>query len=215
MGPEPGTNAHGLVGARIVLARGRVAVAPTITAAMVTLPLSCCRAVMVRPPPRHHRVAVLLPLRPRCRVAVAPTLLLSWSRCGHHGHAIATTLPSLRPSPPSWSHCRCVAVALLRLLCGGPDAWAGPEPWHQRSRPYRRMRCPCSRSCCSCAVAVAELLLQPLPSLRSPCCHVAIVPSRSRCHCALAGNRHAYAPRAVPRCLVGLVGRPWLCDLVG
>jgi len=56
--------------------------------------------------------------------------------------------------------------------------------------------------------AVAELLLQPSPPSRSPCHHVAVAPSRSRYHRALAGDRHAYAPCAVPRCLIGLVGRP-------
>ena len=67
------------------------------------------------------------------------------------------------------------------------------------------MRCPCSRSCHSCANAVAELSLQPSPPSRSPCRHVAVALSWSRCHCALAGDRHAYPPSAVPRCLVGPV----------
>ena len=76
------------------------------------------------------------------------------------------------------------------------------------------MRCPCSRSCHSCANAVAELSLQPSPPSWSPCRHVAVALSWSRCHRALAGDRHAYTPRAVPRCLVGLVGRPWLRALL-
>ena len=67
------------------------------------------------------------------------------------------------------------------------------------------MRCPCSRSCHSCANAVAELSLQPSPPSRSPCRHVAVALLWSRCHCALAGDRHAYPPSAVPRCLVGSV----------
>ena len=64
------------------------------------------------------------------------------------------------------------------------------------------MRCPCSRLCHSCANAVAELSLQPSPPSRSPCRHVAVALSWSCCHRALAGDRHAYTPCAVPRCLV-------------
>ncbi len=70
MGAEPGTNAHGLVGARVVFACGRVAialssrnrgaVALTIVAAAVTLPLRCCHVVAVTPLLRCHRAAVEL-----------------------------------------------------------------------------------------------------------------------------------------------------------
>ena len=64
------------------------------------------------------------------------------------------------------------------------------------------MCCPfpvVSQLCQRCCGAVAP----PLPPSRSPCRHVAVAPSRSRCHRALAGDRHAYTPCAVPRCLVG------------
>ena len=66
----------------------------------------------------------------------------------------------------------------------------GPEPWHQRTRLCRQTRVfTCGR------VAVAPLLS-----------------GRQR---ALAGDRCTYAPRAIPRCLFSLVGRPWLRGLVG
>jgi len=114
LGPEPGSDAHGLVGARVALACGRVAVASllrrrgavasTIAAAMVPASRCCCA------------VAVMLlasPSPPRCRIAVAPTPPPSRLRHGHRGHAVATATPLLRPSPPPRAHCRCVAVALL------------------------------------------------------------------------------------------------------
>jgi hypothetical protein len=66
----------------------------------------------------------------------------------------------------------------------------GPEPWHRRSRLCRRTR----------------VLTRG---------RVAVAPLLSRRQRALAGDRCTYAPRAVPRCLVGLVGRPWLRGLVG
>ena len=68
--------------------------------------------------------------------------------------------------------------------------WVGPEPWHRCSWLCRRTRVV-------------------------TCGRVAVAPSLSPCQRALAGNRCAYVPRAVPRCLVGLVGRPWLRGLVG
>ena len=107
MGPEPGINAHGLVGARVVLACGCVAIAPTITAAVVTLPLRCCHAVSVRLPPRHHRFASVLPLRPRCCVAVAPT-------CRCHGHVAGIAFAPLLQCCRCSDHCCCrghIAIA--------------------------------------------------------------------------------------------------------
>ena len=78
-----------------------------------------------------------------------------------------------------------------------------------------RTCCPCSRLRCRCAVAVARPSLRPLPPSWSPCHHVAVAPLRSRRHRAFAGDCRAYAPCAVPRCLVGLVRCPWLRGLVG
>ena len=78
-----------------------------------------------------------------------------------------------------------------------------------------RTRCPCSRLRRRCAVAVARSSLRPLPPSRSPCRHVVVAPLRSRRHRVFAGDRRAYAPCADPRCLVGLVGCPWLRNLVG
>jgi hypothetical protein len=66
----------------------------------------------------------------------------------------------------------------------------GPEPWHRCSRLCRRTRV-LTRGC------------------------VAVAPSLSRCQRALAGDCCAYAPRAIPCCLVGLVSCPWLRGLVG
>jgi hypothetical protein len=111
------------------------------------------------------------------------------------------------PPVSAGSSCRAFVRSLARAfiraaVCSWP-AWRLAPP-RRRRRVSRTLTAllahalSCSRSCHSCADAVVELSVQPSP----------------RCHRALAGDRHASAPRAVPP-LVGLVGRPWLCDLVG
>jgi hypothetical protein len=118
------------------------------------------------------------------------------------------------PPVSAGSSCRAFVRSLARAfiraaICSWP-AWrlAPPRRWRRVSPTLMVLLAhalSCSRSCHSCAAAVAELSLQPLPPSRSPCKHVAVAPSRSRCHRYLAGNRHASAPRAVPR----LVGLSW------
>ena len=65
------------------------------------------------------------------------------------------------------------------------------------------------RRCRGAVAPTIAAVAVTLPSRRR-----SIAPSWSHCRHALVGDRHASAPRAVPRCLVGLVGRPWLRDLV-
>jgi hypothetical protein len=65
-----------------------------------------------------------------------------------------------------------------RLPCSWP-AWRLAPPRRRRrvSPPLTALLAQalsCSRSCHSCADAVAELLLQPSPPSRSPCRHVAV-----------------------------------------
>jgi hypothetical protein len=138
---------------------------------------------------RRGHVARLAVAPPRCCVAVAPTPPPSRSRRGHrsYGVAVAPTIAAAADALPS--RCRCVAVVLPSRPRGrgaeAPMLWVGPEPWHRRSWLCRRTRVV-------------------------TCGRVAVAPSLSRCQRALVGNRCAYVPRAVPRCLFGLVGCPWL-----
>ena len=104
---------------------------------------------------RHHR---------RCgRVMVA----LPWHRC--YGVAVALTINNVAVTSPS--HCRRAAVVLMQrqLMLG-----AGAR--HQRSRPSRRTRCPCSQSRCH---------------------RVSVAPSWSRCfdHCHRHGPHVALLSR--------------------
>jgi hypothetical protein len=176
---------------------------------------SGCRRVAVAPSwsrrfdHQHRHGPHVALLSHRCghvaHVAVAPTL---WRSCCSDIAAVTVTLRALRSR-------RCYGVAVAATIAAAADALlsrrrrvavaspsrprgrgaeapmfgVGPEPWHRHSR-----LCRCTRVLTRGRAAVA--------------------PSLSRCQHALAGDRCAYAPRAVPRCLVGLVGCPWLRGLV-
>ena len=181
----------------------------------------------------HFRRVAVTPLRSRCRcvataspprcrlAAVAVTSRASQSRCCFD---VAPTIAVVAVALPSWLHCRCGYITVASIL---------ESSSHRLGHGAEALMLGVGRSPGTDAhgflvhalslLEVASLLrrccrgapLRPSPSSQSPCRHVAVAPLRSRCHRAFAGDRRAYAPRAVPRCLVGHVGRPWLCGLVG
>ena len=90
--------------------------------------------------------------------------------------------------------------------------WAGalaPIYWLLGARVVLASNASLSRRCW-CVVP-----LRPLPSSRSPCRHVVVAPMRSRCHCAFSRQSPPVRASCRPALLVGHVGRPWLCGLVG
>ena len=192
MGPEPGTNAHGLVGAHVALSHGRVAialplrhrgaVALTIATAMVPT-MHCCCAVVV--------TSLALPLCPRCCVAVAPTLPPSRSHdlvtIPHCNGAVTRVAKVLSPPsagiialvmmmllpPPRWCwvacHCPChegtvthVAKALWPTLM--PFAFA-----LARLSSAGRLCCAGGINCSSARCIVARNAMVPLPTLHWRC----------------------------------------------
>ena len=135
MGPEPGSDAHGLVGARVALARGRLAVASllhrrgdvasTIAAAVVPASHCCCAVAVMSlaspsPPTlsrscRSDTAAVAVTSRTsqsrRCYgVAVAPTIAAAVDALPSRRRRVAVVLPLRR---------RALTVVVWRPQCLG------------------------------------------------------------------------------------------------
>jgi hypothetical protein len=225
LGPEPGADAHGLVGARVALSHGRVAialpsrrcgaVALTITTAMVPT-LRCCRAGMV--------TLLALPSRPRCHVAVAPTLPPSRSHdivtIAHCNGAVTRVAKAL--SPPSAGVIALVTMVLLPtprwcwVACHCPRrestvAHVATAPWPTlmpfafalaRLSSAGRLCCAGGVNCSSARCIVARNAMVPLPTLHWRCLvsRVVLVPKGLAGHCsdlaAVTSQLHRRQPAA-------------------
>ena len=197
MGLEPGTDAHGLVGARVALARGRVAVvslsrrrgAVALTIATDMVPTSrCCHAVAV--------TSLASPSRPRCRIAVAPTFPPSRSHdivtIAHCNGAVTRVAKVL--SPPSAGVIALVTMVLSPMSrwcwvachcprCKGTVAHVAKAPWPTlmpftfalaRLSSAGHLCCAGGVNCSSARCIVARDALVPLPTLHW-CCLVSRV----------------------------------------
>ena len=175
MGLEPGSEAHGLVGARVALACSRVAialpsrrrgaVASTIATAMVAMSRCCCAVAVT---------SLASPSRPCCCVAVAPTSPPSGSHdivtIAHCNGAVTRVAKALSPSSAG-------VIALVTMALSPTSRWC-----------WVAYHCPCRES------TVAHVVKAPWPTLmpfafalvRSSsagrfCCAVGVNCSSARC----------------------------------